>query len=159
MKKSAVLAKLAKEIGQEKDKEPKNINLINGIITKYQAVKESICRLMSELLTTSNKFNTSLELMGESAFIGEAAAKVVEDHMVKPEDIHNKYKTEVEALITALEREVSITREDKVVARVDSRGSSRNSSPVSNKNHGKFIYISNMDPDHLEEAVFLKEVS
>ena len=87
---------------------------------------ESIYWQISELLTTSNEFNTSLELMGESAFIGEAAAKVVEDHMVKPEDIHNKYKTEVEALITALEREVSITREDKVVARADSRGSSRN---------------------------------
>ena len=77
-KKSAVLAKLGKEIGQGKEKEPKNINLINGIITEYLAVKESIQGLMSELLTTSNEFNTSLELMGESAFIGEAAAKVVE---------------------------------------------------------------------------------
>ena len=79
--------------------------------------------------------------------------------MVKPEDIHYKYKTEVDPLITALEREVSITREDKVVARADSRGSSRNSSPVSNKNHGKFTYISSMDPGHLDESVSLKEAS
>ena len=75
-KKSAVLAKLGKEIGQEKATEPKNGNLINGIITEYQVVKENIYGLISELITTSHEFNTSLELMGESAFIGEAAAKV-----------------------------------------------------------------------------------
>ena len=97
--------------------------------------------------------------MSESAFIGEAATRVVTDHMVKPEDIHNKYKTEVEALITALEREISITREDKVVARADSRGSSRTSSPVpnNNENHGKFTYISCMDPGHLDESVSLND--
>ena len=131
---------MPKKLAKKRKKTPKNTNLINEIITEYQAVMESIYWQISELLTTSNEFNTSLELMGESAFIGEAAAKVVEDHMVKPEDIHNKYKTEVEALITALEREVSITRENKVDARVDSRGLSRNSSPVSNENHGKFTH-------------------
>ena len=61
MKKSAVLAKLAKEIGREKDKTPKSTDLINRIITEHQAVKESIYRLISELLSTSNNFYTSLE--------------------------------------------------------------------------------------------------
>merc|ERR1711954_86499 len=62
-KKSAVLAKLGKEIGQEKTKEPKNVNLINRIITEYQAVKENIYGLISELITTSHEYNTALELM------------------------------------------------------------------------------------------------
>ena len=65
-------------------------------------MKETIYGFISELLTSSEEFNTSLELMSESAFIGEAATRVVTDHMVKPEDIHNKYKTEMEALITDL---------------------------------------------------------
>ena len=36
-------------------------------------MKESIYGLISELLTSSQEFNTSLELMQEFAFIGEAA--------------------------------------------------------------------------------------
>ena len=55
-KMSSVLAKMAKEIGQEKDKTPKNTNLINGIITEYQAVKENIYGLISELITSSHYF-------------------------------------------------------------------------------------------------------
>ena len=46
-----------------------------------------------------------------------------------------------------------------MVARADSRGSSRTSSPVSNnnKNHGKFTYISSMDPSYLDESVSLND--
>ena len=136
------MTKLGKELGQEKTKEHKNVGLINGIIMEYQKVKEEIYGLISELITTSHEFNTALELMGESAFIGEAAAKVVEDHMVNPKEIHLKHKNKREVQINALEEEVSITREDKVVVRVDSRGSSRNSNPaIKQKPWTIYLYI------------------
>ena len=63
-------------------------------------------------MTSSEEFNTSLELMQESAFMGDAEARVVTDNMVKPQDIHNKYMIETEDLIAALERDISITREE-----------------------------------------------
>ena len=63
---------------------------------EYNGVKEAIYRLVSELLTSSEEFNTSLELMQESAFIGNAATRVVMDNMVKPQEIHYEYKTETE---------------------------------------------------------------
>ena len=94
-KKSAVLAKLGKEIGQEKTKENKNLDLINGIITEYQKVKEEIYGLINKIITTGHEFNTALEIIGESAFIGDAAAKVVEDQMITPEKIHQKYKDKI----------------------------------------------------------------
>ena len=61
-KMSSVLTKLGREIGQEKAKESKNTELINGLVTEYTGVKETIYGLISELLTSSEEFNTSLEL-------------------------------------------------------------------------------------------------
>ena len=65
----------------------------------------------------------------------------------------------MEALIAALEREISITREEKVIVRADSRESSRTDSPVpnNNRNHGKFTYMSCMDPGHLDEGISLND--
>ena len=63
----------------------------------------------------------------------------------------------MEAVLAALEREISITREEKVIVRADSIESSRTNSPVpnNNRNHGKFTYMSCMDPGQLDESVFL----
>ena len=158
-KMSSVLTNLGREIGQEEAKESKNTELINGLVMEYTGVKKTIYGLISELLTSSEEFNTSLELMQESAFIGDAATRVVTDNMVKPQDIHNKYKADVETLIAALEREISITREEKVVVRADSRESSRTNSPVPNnkRNHGMFTYMSCSDPSHLDGGISLNE--
>ena len=64
-KMSYVLTNMGREIGREKAKDSKNTKLINGLVTKYTGVKETIYRLISELLTSSEEFNTSLELMQE----------------------------------------------------------------------------------------------
>ena len=72
-KMNSVLSNMGKEIGREKAKDAKNIELINGLVMEYNGVKETIYRLISELLTSIEEFNTSLELMQESAFIGDAA--------------------------------------------------------------------------------------
>ena len=122
-------------------------------------VKEATYKLVSELLTSSEEFNTSLELMQESAFIGDEAARVVIDNKVKPQEIHQKYKSETETLITALEKEISISREEKIIVTADSRGSSRTNTPdpMGNRNHGKFNYMSSMDPGHLDEGISLND--
>ena len=57
-KMSSVLANLGKEIGHEKAKEPKNVDLINRIINEHQVVKENIYGLISQLIPTSHEFYT-----------------------------------------------------------------------------------------------------
>ena len=125
----AVLDWFGKEIAEERAKEQKNVDLINSTINEYSKAKEEIYALICEL-------------MGQIAFIGEEAAKVIEDHQIVPKDIHKKYRDKIVVLINAIEADVSIECEEKVVARNDSRGSSRNSSPASNANHGRFTNIS-----------------
>ena len=82
---NSVLTNLGGEISWKKTKDSKNTELINGLVTEYNGVKETIYRLISELLTSSEEFNTSLELMQESTFIGDAATRVVTDNMVNPQ--------------------------------------------------------------------------
>ena len=114
---------------------------------------------MSELLISAEDFNTSLDLMQDSAFIGEAAARVVIDNKVEPQTIHEKYRDDTEALISALEKEINISREEKIIVSTDSRGSSRTNTPdpMGNRNQGKFSYMSTMDPGHLCEGISLND--
>ena len=107
-----VISNLGKEIHREKSKPSKNVELINGMVMQYYLVKEATYRLVSELLISAEELNTSLDLMQDSAFIGEAAARVVIDNKVEPQTIHQKYGDDTEALISALEKEINITREE-----------------------------------------------
>ena len=66
--------------------------------------------------------------MGQSAFVREEDDQVIKDHQIVPEEIHQKYMEDLEAVIIAIEMNVSMEREEKVVPRVSSRGSSRTSS-------------------------------
>ena len=63
---------------------------INGDISKYVKVKEELYVLASELITNEYQFNTALELIGRSAFVGEEANQVIQDHQIIPEEIHKK---------------------------------------------------------------------
>ena len=85
-----VISNLGKEIHREKNKSSKNIELINGLVMEYYGLKEATYKLVSELLISSEEFNTSLELMQESAFIGDVAARVVIDNKVEPQAIHKQ---------------------------------------------------------------------
>ena len=75
---------------------PSSINLK---IDEYSKVKEEIYALIGKLIITGHEFNTAPELMGKSAFMGEEATKVVEDHKIVPE--------EIEAMVNVIEAEVS----------------------------------------------------
>ena len=154
-----VISNLGKEIHREKNKSSKNIELINGLVMEYYGLKEATYKLVSELLISSEEFNTSLELMQDSAFIGKVAARVVTDNKVDPQAIHQKYRDDTEALIDGLEKEINISREEKIMVSIDSRGSSRTNSPapISSRNHGKFNYIGSMDPGHLDEGISLND--
>ena len=155
----SVISNICKQIHGEKAKSSKNVRLINGMIQEYFNIKESTYKLVSELLVTSEELNTSLDLMLDSAFIGEAAEDVVRDNKVDAQAIHKKYKDEVESVINGLEREVDIAREEKIMVSVNSRGSSRTNTPEpsGSRNYGKFHYMSSMDPGHLDEGISLND--
>ena len=84
----SVISDIGKKIHMEKAKPSKNIELINGMVMEYYWVKEATYKLVSELIVSSEEFNTSLDLMLDSAFIGEMAERVVADNKVDPEAIH-----------------------------------------------------------------------
>ena len=79
-----------------------------------------------------------------------------------PEAIHQKYRDNTESLIDGLEKELNISREEKIMVSVDSRGSSRTNTPDpgnrnSNMNYGKFNYMSSMDPGYLDQGISLND--
>ena len=78
---------------------------------------------------------------------------------MEPQAIHQKYRDDTEALITALEKEIIISREEKIIVSTDSRGSSRTNTPdpMGKRNHGKFSCMSSMDPGHLDEGISLND--
>ena len=46
-KMNSVLSNLGREIGKEKAKDSKNVELINGLVMEYNGIKETIYKLIS----------------------------------------------------------------------------------------------------------------
>ena len=86
------LERMAASVDKEKQKtSSSNIDKINGEVVEYLKTKQLLYEMVTELRSKCDEYNSALEVMKESPYIGDMANVVIENHLIDSDKEHREY--------------------------------------------------------------------
>ena len=85
------LERMAASVDKEKQKPSANIDKINGEIVEYLRTKQLLYEMVTELCSKCEEFNSAVQVMKDSPYIGDNANVIIENHLMDSDKEHTEY--------------------------------------------------------------------